>query len=70
MPVVICNTSPLQYLYQSDGLELFPELFSQVHVPEAVAVELDEGRRRNLHLPDPTSLPWLTIRPVRDNTLI
>ena len=70
MPAVICNTSPLQYLYQSDGLELLPELFSQVQVPEAVAGELDEGRRRNLHLPDPTSLRWLTVRSVRDNTLM
>ena len=44
MPVVICNTSPLQYLYQSDGLELLQELFSHVQVPEAVAMELHEGR--------------------------
>lgn len=70
MPAVICNTSPLQYLYQSDGLELLAELFGQVQVPEAVAVELNEGRRRNVHLPDPTALPWLTIRSVRDRTLM
>ena len=70
MPAVICNTSPLQYLYQSDGLELLPGLFSQVQVPEAVAMELDEGRRRNVPLPDPTALPWLTIRSVRDRTLM
>ena len=70
MPVVICNTSPLQYLYQADGLELLPELFSYVQVPEAVAMELHEGRRLNLHLPDPTSLLWLTVRSVRDNTLM
>ena len=44
MPAVICNTSPLQYLYQSDGLELLAELFGQVQVPEAVAVELIDGR--------------------------
>lgn len=70
MPAVICNTSPLQYLYQSDGLELLAELFGQVQVPEAVAVELNEGRRRNVHLPDPTALPWLTIHSVRDRTLM
>ncbi|MCY4515514.1 MAG: DUF3368 domain-containing protein [Candidatus Tectomicrobia bacterium] len=70
MPAVICNTSPLQYLYQSDGLELLPGLFSQVQVPDAVAMELDEGRRRNVPLPDPTALPWLTIRSVRDRTLM
>ncbi|MDE2916633.1 MAG: DUF3368 domain-containing protein [Nitrospira sp. SB0675_bin_23] len=70
MPAVICNTSPLQYLYQSDGLELLAELFGQVQVPEAVAVELNEGLRRNVHLPDPTVLPWLIIRSVRDRTLM
>ena len=28
------------------------------------------GRRLNLHLPDPTSLQGLTVRSVRDNTLM
>lgn len=70
MPAVISNTSPLQYLYQSDELELLVELFGRVQVPEAVVMELNEGLRRNVHLPDPTALPWLTIRSVRDRTLM
>ena len=46
MPVVICNTSPIQYLYQTDMLELLPALAGQVYVPEAVVAELEEGRRQ------------------------
>ncbi len=70
MPVVICNTSPLQYLYQSDGLELLVELFGQVQIPEAIAMELKEGRRQNVYLPDPATLPWLNISSVQDRTLM
>ena len=61
MPDVICNTSPLQYLYQA-GI--------QVYVPEAVVVELREGQRRNVLLPTLEELSWLTVQPVRDRTLL
>ncbi len=70
MPVVICNTSPIQYLYQTDMLELLPELAGQVYVPEAVVAELEEGRRRNVLLPVLEDLSWLIVRPVRDRTLL
>ena len=70
MPDVICNTSPLQYLHQAGVLELLPALAGQVYVPEAVAVELREGQRRNILLPTLEELSWLTVRPVRDRTLL
>lgn len=70
MPDVICNTSPLQYLHQADVLELLPTLVGQVYVPEAVVTELEEGRRRNVRLPNLEELSWLTVRPVRDRTLL
>ena len=70
MPDVICNTSPLQYLYQADVLELLPALVGQVFVPEAVVAELKEGRRRNVRLPVLEDLSWLIVRPVRDQTLL
>ena len=70
MPVVICNTSPIQYLYQTDLLELLPALAGQVYVPEAVVAELKEGRRRNVLLPALENFSWLTVRPVRDRTLL
>ena len=70
MPVVICNTSPIQYLYQADMLELLPALAGQVYVPEAVVAELEEGRHRNVILPVLEDLSWLIVRPVRNRTLL
>jgi predicted nucleic acid-binding protein len=70
VPDVICNTSPLQYLHQAGVLELLPTLAGQVYVPEAVVVELREGQRRNILLPTLEELSWLTVRPVRDRTLL
>lgn len=70
MPDVICNTSPLQYLHQAGVLELLPALAGQVYVPEAVVTELREGQRRNVLLPTLEELSWLTVRPVRDRTLL
>ena len=70
MPVVICNTSPIQYLYQADVLELLPALTGQVYIPEAVVAELEEGRRRNVLLPTLEDLSWLVVRSVRDRTLL
>ena len=70
MPAVICNTSVLQYLHQIGLLDLLPALFGQVQIPRAVAAELDEGKRRNVSLPTLEDLSWVTIRPVRDRTLL
>ena len=70
MPIVICNTSVLQYLHQIDLLDLLPALFKQVQIPRAVAAEMEEGKRRNVSLPTLEALSWLTIRPVRDRTLL
>ncbi len=67
---VICNTSPLQYLHQADLLHLLPDLFGSVQVPSAVAVELAEGRRRGVHLPELAQLPWVTVRSVRERKLL
>ena len=67
---VICNTSPLQYLHQAELLRLLPELFGSVQVPSAVNAELEEGKRRGVNLPDLATLPWMTVRSVRDQTLL
>jgi predicted nucleic acid-binding protein len=63
---VICNTSPLQYLYQVNLLDVLRERFDQVLVPEAVEAELAEGRRRNVALPTLKDLDWVTIRSTHD----
>ena len=70
MPDVISNSSPLQYLYQADVLDLLPALFGQVCVPEAVVAELEEGRRRSVPLPTLADLSWLQVRTVRNRTLL
>jgi len=67
---VICNTSPLQYLYQAELLHLLPILFRSVQVPSAVAAELAEGRRRGFRLPYLEELPWVTVRSVQDRRLL
>ena len=58
MPVVICNTSVLQYLHQIDLPDLLPVLFGQVQIPRAVAAEMEEGKRRSVSLPTPQALPY------------
>lgn len=70
MPAVICDTSPLQYLHQTELLHLLPALFGVVQVPRAVVGELVEGRRRGVDLPDLTTLHWVAVRSVRDRTLL
>jgi predicted nucleic acid-binding protein len=70
VPEVISNTSPLQYLHQSSQLDLLLELYQHVIVPEAVAVELEDGRGRGASLPDPTALSWMTVRAVRNRALL
>ncbi|MEM6453727.1 MAG: DUF3368 domain-containing protein [Acidobacteriota bacterium] len=56
---VIADTSPLQYLHQTGCLELLPQLYGSILVPEAVVAELDVGRQRGVVLPDPDRLPWI-----------
>ena len=61
MPKVICNTSPIQYLYQVGLLHIIPALVERLHVPPAVVEELAIGRRRGIALPDPADLEWMEI---------
>jgi predicted nucleic acid-binding protein len=62
MPEVIANTSPIQYLFQLGLLNILPELYGEVFVPEGVIVELRSGVDRGVSLPDLDSLSWLRIR--------
>jgi hypothetical protein len=64
MPEVIANTSPLQYLFQLDLLDILPQLYGEVLVPEGVVRELRNGTRLGVALPDLDSLSWLRIRRV------
>jgi len=62
LPDVICNTSPIQYLYQLDLLHVLSALAGRVIVPPAVVDELAEGRGLGMDLPDLTTLDWVVIR--------
>jgi predicted nucleic acid-binding protein len=65
MPEVISNTSPLQYLFQLDLLELLPQLYGEVLVPEGVVRELRTGASRGVPLPNLKSLGWLHVCTVK-----
>jgi len=51
VPDVISDTSPIQYLYQVELLDLLFKLYQQITIPEAVESELAEGRDHGVHLP-------------------
>ena len=66
MSLIICDTSPIQYLHQLGLLEVFHKLSRNIIVPPAVAEELEEGNRQGIDLPKIRSLSWIKIRcPVR-----
>ena len=56
MPNVISNTSPLQYLYQANLLDLLPQIYQSIVVPQAVNRELEQGGSLGVVLPLLTSL--------------
>lgn len=70
MPKVVVNTSPLQYLFQLNLLDLLPQLYNEALVPEGVVREISTGLSRGVSLPDLGSLPWLKIRPVKSGAVL
>ncbi len=57
----ISNTSPLLYLYRIGILDWLPKLFTEVWVPRAVVLELEEGQRRGYDVLNPSSYEWLQV---------
>ncbi len=51
MPDVISDTSPIQYLYQVELLDLLFRLYKEITIPQAVETELAEGREHGVRLP-------------------
>jgi predicted nucleic acid-binding protein len=62
LPEIICNTSPLQYLYQLGALDFLHSIAGRIIVPSAVVNELETGRNLGIDLPDVSVLDWVTIR--------
>ena len=67
MPNVIADTSPIQYLYQTNLLDLLPQLYDSIITPQAVANELAVGATLEVSLPDLNSLSWLKIKTTKVN---
>lgn len=61
MHKAISNTSPLLYLYRIGALELLPQLFDEVWIPDAVENELLAGRSIGYDVPDPAEYEWLRV---------
>ena len=55
---IVCDTTVLLYLGRVDEVDLLPALFSEVHVPEPVLLELDMGRLIRADTIDPRNLAW------------
>lgn len=64
MSETVCDTSPLQYLFQIGLLEVLPALYGHIVVPLAVVEEIDVGRRVGIRLPDVRLLPWARLEAV------
>jgi uncharacterized protein len=62
LPQVICNTSPLQYLHQLRLLHVLPALAGRVVVTPSVVVELAEGERNGVNVPNLDRLDWVICR--------
>lgn len=62
MPDVISDTSPIQYLYQVELLDLLFRLYEAITIPEAVENELAEGRDHGVNLPGVAEMSRFKVR--------
>ena len=67
---VVCNTSPLLYLYQVGQLGLLQRLYGQVITPQAVQDELHAGALIGCPIPDLAQLSWVKIQLLSDRALL
>lgn len=70
MTETVSDTSPLQYLFQCDLIDLLPALFGRVTIPAAVASEISEGRARGYPLPAIEALSWAHLKAPRETALL
>jgi predicted nucleic acid-binding protein len=62
LPDLICDSSPIQYLYQLKLLHIIPKLANQVFVPPAVIEEIRKGHSLGVNLPELDEFDWVTVR--------
>jgi len=70
MAETVSDTSPLQYLFQCDLIDLLPTLFGSVTIPTAVASEISQGRARGFPLPAIETLSWARLKTPRETALL
>ncbi len=70
MPNVIVNTSPIQYLHQTNLLDLLPTLYKTLLIPQAVVDELADGIALGVSLPNISSLSWIKIRQPQSSLIL
>ena len=68
MPVVVADTSPINYLVQIDAIELVPSLFGKIAISAAVNAELThQGTPSAVRTWMAQGAQWLEIRPNPDH---
>lgn len=70
MPNVIINTSPIQYLYQTELLDLLKTLYGQIVIPQAVKKELDVGISLGVSLPTLTNYSWMKVQTAQSQAIL
>lgn len=61
---VIVNTSPVFYLHRLGCLNYLEKLYGEIIIPEAVAFELEEGKRLGEDVPEIADYRWIKVRKV------
>lgn len=61
---VIVNTSPLFYLHRAGCLDCLEKLYGEIVIPEAVAFELEEGKRIGEDVPKIEDYLWIKLKKV------
>lgn len=70
MPNVIINTSPIQYLYQTNTLNLLFNLYGEIILPQSVVNELTDGLYLGVALPNLNSLSWINIKKAQSSNIL
>jgi len=67
--IVVSNATPLIALAWLEQLDLLPQLFGNVHIPQAVHDEIQHNPEA-VGAAELDSVPWLRISPVEDNLAV
>jgi predicted nucleic acid-binding protein len=66
--LIICNTTPLLYLYQLDLLSILHDICDRIIVPQAVVEELRVGGKQGIEVPNVLLFDWIEIRSPLSNS--